>query len=64
MLDNYIYVKIYEDKMRSSNTFINIKAVRGHTIQEIEFPEEYSTWNRLRWYIVGLVMPIEVSWFK
>lgn len=50
--------------MQAKRTFIMIKAERGNTEQQIEFPEEDTDLNRLRWWIVNIVAPVKVSWFE
>ena len=42
-------------------TFIYIDAGQGETIQ---FPEDYTTWNRACWFFINLLTSIKVEWVK
>ena len=45
-------------------TYLRIKFTKNGITQTIEFPEEYTNANRLRWWTVKILAGVKMEWFQ
>lgn len=45
-------------------TYLRIKFTKNGITQTIEFPEDQTNTNRIRWWIVKILAGVKIEWFK
>ena len=48
----------------TTDTYLRLKFTKNGTTQTIEFPEDYTNANRLRWWIVKMLAGVKLEWFR
>lgn len=44
--------------------YICVEFIQNENVQMLQFPEDYSNLNRIKWMIIRLISPLKVSWLK